>query len=139
MDRFAFQPRVTSIPVNTQSDMNMKTGDAIAAIATPIARALHLPCIDPETQQLRPESGCAQRRRLLNEGRYADAFFNFFWSNNNKEESNMQFTITIAVEAESVEEALQKKAEGKTISIMPRPQPAPQPTRLTPGLQSKPA
>ena len=60
----------------------MKTGDALATFATPIARALHLPCIDPVTQELRPESGCAKRRQMLNEGRFADAFFDFFWSNN---------------------------------------------------------
>lgn len=37
-------------------------GDLVAAVATPIARALGLPCIDPATQQLRPESGCAKRK-----------------------------------------------------------------------------
>lgn len=41
-------------------------GDAVAAVATPIARALHLPCIDPATKQLRPESGCAKRKARLN-------------------------------------------------------------------------
>lgn len=41
-------------------------GDLVAAVATPIARALHLPCIDPATKQLRPDSGCAQRKAALN-------------------------------------------------------------------------
>lgn len=41
-------------------------GDAVAAVATPIARALHLPCIDPATKQLRPESGCAKRKAKWN-------------------------------------------------------------------------
>ncbi len=41
-------------------------GDVVAAIATPIARALGLSCIDPATQQLRPESPCAQRKAALN-------------------------------------------------------------------------
>ena len=41
-------------------------GDAIASIATPIARALHLPCIDPATKQLRPDSPCAKRKGRLN-------------------------------------------------------------------------
>ncbi len=41
-------------------------GDAISAIATPIARVLGLPCIDPQTKQLRPESGCAKRKAKLN-------------------------------------------------------------------------
>lgn len=41
-------------------------GDLIAKVATPIARALHLPCIDPATKQLRPESPCAKRKARLN-------------------------------------------------------------------------
>lgn len=41
-------------------------GDAVAAVATPIARALKLSCIDPATQQLRPDSGCAKRKAALN-------------------------------------------------------------------------
>jgi hypothetical protein len=57
----------------------MKTGDVIATIATPIARMVGADCIDPETNELRPESPCAQRKRMLNEGRYADAFYDIFW------------------------------------------------------------
>lgn len=41
-------------------------GDLIAKVASPIARALHLPCIDPATKQLRPESPCAKRKARLN-------------------------------------------------------------------------
>ena len=41
-------------------------GDAVAAVATPIARAMGLPCIDPVTKQLKPESGCAKRKAALN-------------------------------------------------------------------------
>lgn len=41
-------------------------GDVVAAIATPIARVLGLPCIDPKTKDLRPESGCAKRKKKLN-------------------------------------------------------------------------
>ncbi len=41
-------------------------GDWVAGLATPIARALRLPCIDPATNQLRPESGCAKRQAALN-------------------------------------------------------------------------
>jgi hypothetical protein len=57
----------------------MKLGDAVAAVATPIAKALHLPCIDPETKQLRPQSRCGQTKQALNEQRYADAFYDRFW------------------------------------------------------------
>lgn len=41
-------------------------GDVVAAVATPIARALHLSCVDPATKQLRPESPCAKRKAKLN-------------------------------------------------------------------------
>jgi len=44
----------------------IKLGDTVARVATPIARALRLPCIDPATQHLRPESGCAKRKAALN-------------------------------------------------------------------------
>lgn len=53
---------ITRNPVQTRLGL----GDAVAAVATPIARALHLPCIDPATKQLRPESGCAKRKARLN-------------------------------------------------------------------------
>lgn len=37
-------------------------GDIVSSIATPIAATLHLPCVDPATKQLRPESPCAKRK-----------------------------------------------------------------------------
>jgi hypothetical protein len=43
-----------------------KIGDKFAAVATPIARALKLPCIDPPTKELRPESRCAKWKARLN-------------------------------------------------------------------------
>lgn len=42
-------------------------GDMVHAVALPIARALRLPCIDPSTKKLRPESPCAARRKKMNE------------------------------------------------------------------------
>lgn len=41
-------------------------GDAIAAVATPIAKVFKMGCIDPATKQLRPDSGCAKRKAALN-------------------------------------------------------------------------
>lgn len=41
-------------------------GDFVSSFATPVARALHLGCVDPSTGELRPESGCAGRRDALN-------------------------------------------------------------------------
>ncbi len=36
-------------------------------------------CVDSATNQLRPESTCNKVRIDLNEGRYADAFYDRFW------------------------------------------------------------
>jgi len=41
-------------------------GDLVAKLATPVAAALGLPCVDPQTKKLRPESGCAKRQSALN-------------------------------------------------------------------------
>ena len=41
-------------------------GDAVASIATPLARALHMDCIDPATGQLKPDSGCQKRKTRWN-------------------------------------------------------------------------
>jgi hypothetical protein len=44
----------------------MQIGDVVAKVATPIAKALKMDCIDKNTMQLKPESPCAKRKRLLN-------------------------------------------------------------------------
>lgn len=44
-----------------------RIGDAVGAVATPVARALHLPCVDPKTGQLRPESPCSKRKARMND------------------------------------------------------------------------
>lgn len=44
----------------------MGLGDLVALVATPIARAFRMDCIDPKTNDLRPDSGCAKRRSQLN-------------------------------------------------------------------------
>lgn len=41
-------------------------GDVVEKIAHPIAKAMGLPCIDKETDSLKPESPCAKRRDWLN-------------------------------------------------------------------------
>lgn len=41
-------------------------GDVVERIAHPIAKALHLPCLDKKTDTLRPESTCAKRRDAMN-------------------------------------------------------------------------
>lgn len=44
----------------------IKLGDKVATVATPVARVLGLSCIDKETKQLRLDSRCAKKKRLLN-------------------------------------------------------------------------
>ncbi len=56
---------------------DMKLGDAIATIATPIARTFNIPCIDPQTNNLRSDSGCAKRTDAIN--RFGDALYDIFW------------------------------------------------------------
>ena len=58
----ALQIRFIKSPSPTKPGL----GDLVAAVATPIARALKLSCIDPATRELRPESPCAQRKAALN-------------------------------------------------------------------------
>ena len=41
-------------------------GDIVASVATPIARALGMDCVDKASGQLKPESPCAARKRMLN-------------------------------------------------------------------------
>jgi hypothetical protein len=51
----------------TQDRLPPKVGTLIGKIATPIAHALRLPCVDRETKKLKPTSGCAKRKRALDE------------------------------------------------------------------------
>lgn len=55
----------------------MKLGDAISTVATPIAGALGMDCVDQETGQLKPESQCAKRKAKIND--YSDAIWDFLW------------------------------------------------------------
>lgn len=55
-------------------------GDKIASVATPVARTLKLPCIDPTTNELRPESPCARAKANLNSGmNLADSFYDAYF------------------------------------------------------------
>lgn len=58
---------ITRAERETRRRQRLGLGDAIAAVATPIARALNLSCIDPATKQLRPKSPCAKRKAALNQ------------------------------------------------------------------------
>jgi hypothetical protein len=43
-------------------------------------KIMGLDSTNPKTQQLLPESNCSKRKAMLNEGRYADTFYDIFWS-----------------------------------------------------------
>lgn len=99
----------------------MKLGDAIATVATPIARALQMPCIDPVTNQLRLDSGCAQRKEALNRlsvQSFSNTIYDLFWEPKEKG-AKVQYIIVkqITVEGETPEDALSKINEGRTIGI----------------------
>jgi hypothetical protein len=101
----------------------MKTGDAIAAVATPIARALKLPCIDPATKELRPESGCAKMRQNLNNGMtFTDAIYERWFAAKQKGDK-MKYQVVVVIEANKLTEAAQKaEALGDVLSIQARPE-----------------
>ena len=52
-------------------------GDAVSKVATPMARVMGMDCIDPETREVRPESGCGKRINALN--RFGTAMYDSFW------------------------------------------------------------
>lgn len=61
----------------------MKLGDAVSTVATPVAEALGLDCVD-EFGQLKPESNCARRRDSLN--KFGDKIYDFMWPDTTKKE-----------------------------------------------------
>jgi hypothetical protein len=62
--RATYRPASQPAPEPTRPRHGL--GDLVAMVATPIARALRLPCIDPATKDLRPGSPCARRKAWLN-------------------------------------------------------------------------
>jgi len=62
----------------------MKLGDAISTVATPIAGALGMDCVDDQGQ-LKPESKCGQRKDSIN--KFGDAVYDFLWPNTTREEN----------------------------------------------------
>lgn len=97
----------------------MKLGDKIASVAQPLARSIDTIWGSDLANCL----GCAQRRDLLNQGQYFEAFRTFF-DNKPKGDKTMQFQVQIVVEAEGVAQAIQPEviSGGTIISVTPRPQ-----------------
>ncbi len=97
-------------------------GDKIAAVATPIARALKLDCIDPETQQLRPESGCAKMRNNLNAGMSVQDAIYQRWFAAKQQGEKMKYQVSVVIEAEKLSEAaLKAETVGEVLGIQARP------------------
>ncbi len=112
----------------------VRTGDAIASVATPIARAFGLPCIDPVTNKLRPESGCAKMRDNLNSGMSIPEAIYQRWFKAKQQGENMKFQVSVVVEADKASEAAQKaEAIGDVLSIQARPEP-----QVRPGIPGQP-
>jgi hypothetical protein len=95
----------------------MKLGDAVSSIATPIARAMHKPCIDPATNDLRPDSPCAKRKEWLNT--LSDKMYDVLWPKTSNPEIptmgkayviNKQIAID---DADSPEDAVAKMVAGE--------------------------
>jgi len=108
----------------------MKLGDAISSVATPIARAIGADCIDPGTQQLRPESACAKARKRLNNGEpFLTVMYDRFFEQRTKGEK-VKYILQVEVEADDLLDAISKKNDGKVIAGNPRPTP---PTLPRPG------
>jgi hypothetical protein len=99
-------------------------------VATPIARVLHMDCVDPQTQQLRPESGCNKSRLWWND--FSDAVYDRFWKKpiiNNGEymadeqqqvEEQIDWILAVSVTAPDIVSAIQSVASGKILSVNPR-------------------
>ena len=117
----------------------MKVGTAISKVATPIAAALRMDCVDPVTRQLRPGTPCAQARDALDRAvtprDYGNALFDRFFRKTKTMETKEQeqklqhFVIVkqIGILAESPEKAILAHIEhgaGDTISMGCSPRPA---------------
>ncbi len=104
----------------------MKLGTRIETFAKPIARGIDAIW----GSDLAGCSGCGKMRDNLNAGMSVHDAIIERWFKAKEKGEKMQFQIQIIIEAESVEEALQKKGEGTVISVNPRPQ---QPKPNQPG------
>ncbi len=112
----------------------MQLGDSISSVATPIARALNLDCIDPQTNDLRPESPCAKRRNALNQ--FSESVYDWLFqpkqkgNNNMTDETKKPWQVMVTLEnAEDLFDvvkqlsSIQDKPGIKVAEARPRPQP----------------
>ncbi len=115
-------PRIRLVCAHVMRMNNL--GDKIAFAATPVARILHMPCIDPETRQLRPESGCAKMRDNLNAGMSVQDAIYQRWFAAKQQGEKMKYQMTVVVEAEKMSEVVAKgEALGEVLGCQVRPEP----------------
>lgn len=96
-----------------------------------------MPCIDPATQQLRPDSTCAKVRDQLDAGQWGSALYDFIWRKKQTEEVTTQEVINedngatnmakqirewliiqqIGVQAETWNEAMALLSDGEVIAV----------------------
>ncbi len=87
-------------------------------------------CIDPETNQLRPESGCAKMRDNLNAGMSLQDAIYERWFTAKQEGEKMKYQMTIVVEDDSLGKAVVKgESIGEVLNAQVRPERPQQPPR----------
>ncbi len=103
-------------------------GDLISSVATPIARMVGADCIDQETKQLRPESGCAKMRDNLNAGMSVQDAIYHRWFAAKQQGERMKYQIVVVIDADKPSEASSKAEEiGEVLSVQVKPVPQVQP------------
>jgi hypothetical protein len=106
----------------------MKIGTAISNVATPVARWFNMPCVDPATNQLRPDSTCAKVRDDLDAGQWRSALYDFIWRKgatetgertNTMQQEAQEWIIVhqLGIIANSYLEAIQNMDKAETISV----------------------
>lgn len=91
----------------------MKPSKIIGSIATPIARVLSMDCVDPETNQLRPDSNCAKRGNRIDQ--WTESVYNYFvHPEKRKEGETMKYKIQLVMIVDS-ENTLSSTEQFKTL------------------------
>ena len=109
----------------------MKPSKIIGSVAIPIARAFGMDCIDPETQQLRLDSGCAKRGERIDQ--WSESVYNYFvHPEKRKKNETMKYKVNMIIIVDS-ENTLAvtdqfKTLKGEITNFSVNPVIAPQPT-----------
>lgn len=104
----------------------MKTGDALYAVAQPIAKGIDK-VLGTNVQGC---SGCKKMRENLNQGMSLQDAIYERWFKGKQQGDKMKYQITVVVEAEKTSEAILKaESIGEVISHQIKPEPQAQPPR----------